>query len=43
MIDADYPDNLALLTNTVAWCVSLLCSLEEAAGSIGHYVNVHKT
>ncbi len=37
--DTDYTDNIVLLANTL----SLLLSLEQAAGGIGLHVNVDKT
>ena len=40
--DADYADDLALLVNTPAKVKFLLQSLEQAAGSIGLYVNANK-
>ena len=43
MTDADYADDLALLTNTSAQVKSLLHNLEQAAGSIGLNVNANKT
>ena len=41
--EADYADDLVLLTNTPAQAKSLLQSLEQVAGSIGIYVDVNKT
>ena len=41
--DADYADDLALLANTPTQVESLLQSLEQAAGCIGHHVNADKT
>ena len=43
MSDADYADDLALLTNTQVQDESLQHSLKLAAGGIGHYVNTNKT
>ena len=43
MRDADYADNLVLLTNTPAWAKTLLDIVEQAAGDIGLYENVIKT
>ena len=43
MTDADYSDDLALLTNTPAQVESQLHSPEQAAGGISLYVNVDKT
>ena len=40
--DADYADNIALLANTPKQAEYLLRSLDQAAGSIGLYVNVDK-
>ena len=41
--DADYADDIAILTNTPDQAETLLHSLERAAASIGLYVNAHKT
>ena len=41
--DADYRGDLALLTNMPAQAISQLHSLEQAAESIGLYVNANKT
>ena len=41
--DVDYADDIALLANTPAQVETLLCSLEQAAASIGLYVNAYKT
>ena len=41
--DADYTDDIALLTNTPARAESLLHSLERVAGGIGLHVNTDKT
>ena len=41
--DADYADDITLLANTPTQAESLLQSLEQAAGSIGLYVNTNKT
>ena len=41
--DADYADDLALLTNTPNQAETLLHSLERAAAGIGLHVNAHKT
>ena len=41
--DANYADDLVLLANTPAQAESLLKSLDQAAGSIGHYVNTNNT
>ena len=43
MTDADYSDDLALLTNTPAQDKSLLRSQEQAARGICLYVNTNKT
>ena len=43
MIDKDYPDDIALLTNTPTQTESLLHSLEQVAGGIGLHVNADKT
>ena len=43
MTDADYIDDLALLRNTPVQAGFLLHSLEQAARSIGLYVNANKT
>ena len=43
MTDADYADDLALLTNTPAQAESLLHNLKQAAGGIGLRVNANKT
>ena len=43
MTDADYADDIALLTNTPSPDEYLLHSLEKAAGSIGLRVNADKT
>ena len=43
MTNADYADNLALLTNTSTQPRSLLRSLEQAVGSIELHFNVYKT
>ena len=41
--DADYADDIAILANTPDQTETLLHSLEQAAASIGLYVNAHKT
>ena len=41
--DADYTDDIAILTNTPDQAETLLHSLERAAAGIGLYVNAHKT
>ena len=41
--DADYADDLALLTNTTVQAKSSLFILEQAVSSIGLYVNSDKT
>ena len=41
--NADYADNITLLTNTPAQAESLLHCLEQAAGGIGLHVNADKT
>ena len=41
--DADYPDALALLTNTPAQAKSLLHRLEQEAGGISLHENLDKT
>ena len=43
MMDADYADDLALLTKTPTQAELLLHSLEQVAGGIGLYVKVNKT
>ena len=43
MTDADYTDNLALLTNTLAQVEFLLHSLGQAAGGIDLLVNADKS
>ena len=42
MTDANYADDLALLTNAPAKTESLLHSLEQAARGIGQYVTEKK-
>ena len=42
MADADYADILALLENKPNQVESLLHSLQQAAKSIGHFVNANK-
>ena len=42
MTDADYADDLLLITNTKALAESLLHNLEKPAGGIGLYVNTYK-
>ena len=41
--DADYADDITILANTPDQAETLLHSLEQAAASIGLYVNAHKT
>ena len=41
--DADYADDIAILTNTPNQAETLLHSLEWAAAGIGLHVNAHKT
>ena len=41
--DADFADDLALLTNTIAEAQNFLISLEEAADSVGLHLNESKT
>ena len=41
--DADYADDIAILTNTPNQAETLLHSLERAAAGIGLHVNAHKT
>ena len=41
--DADYADDIAILSNTPDQAETLLYSLERAAAGIGLYVNAHKT
>ena len=41
--DADYADDIAILTNTPDLAETLMHSLERAAAGIGLYVNAHKT
>ena len=43
MTDADYRDDLALLTNTLPQAGSLLHSLKQAAKSIGLSMNANRT
>ena len=43
MMDADYIDDLVLLSNTPAQAESLLQSLEQVARGMGFYVKVDKT
>ena len=43
IIDADYADDIAILTNTPNQAETLLHSLEQAAVGIGLHVNAHKT
>ena len=43
MRDADYADDLVLLTNTPAQAESLLHNLVQAAKGLGLYVNANKT
>ena len=40
--DADYADDIAILTNTPAQAKTLLFSLERAAAGIGLHVNAHQ-
>ena len=42
IMDSDYEDDIATLANTPAQAESLLNNLEQAAGSVGLYVNVVK-
>ena len=39
IMDVDYADDIALLANSTAQDESLLHSLEQATGGIGHHVN----
>ena len=41
--DMDYADDIALLANTLAQAISLLHSLERAAGCISLHVNADET
>ena len=41
--DADYANDITLLANSPSQAKSLLHSLEQAAGGIGHHVNADKT
>ena len=41
--DAEYPDDITLLANTLAQAESLLHSLEQAAGDRSFYNNAAKT
>ena len=41
--DADYADDIGILTNTPNQAETLLHSLERAAAGVGLYVNAHKT
>ena len=43
MIDQDYADNLALLTNIPSHAKSRLDGLVQVSGSIGLYENANKT
>ena len=43
IMDADYADDLMLLTNTPVQAECLLHSLEQATKGIDHYVNSDKT
>ena len=43
MTDADDPDNLALLANTLAQAESLQHSVKQAEGGIDLFVNTNKT
>ena len=43
MAEADYTDDPALLTNTLAQGESLLHDLKQAVGGIGFFVNANKT
>ena len=43
IVETDYADDMALLTNAPAQAESLPHSLEQAAGSIGLYVNADET
>ena len=42
IIDANYPDDLALLSNTPAEAESFLHSLKRTTGGIGPHVNANK-
>ena len=42
-MDTDYADDIALLINTPTQAISLVHSLEQAAGDIGLYMNANKT
>ena len=42
-MDADYADDIVLLPNTPTQAKFLVHSLEQAAGSIGLYINADKT
>ena len=42
-MDTDYADDISLLANTPTQAESLLHSLEQAAGDIGHHVNADNT
>ena len=41
--DADFADDLALLSNTIDEAQQMLTSLEEAAGAVGLIMNESKT
>ena len=41
--DADYADDIALLSNTPNQAETLLHSLERATADIGFHINAHKT
>ena len=43
LTDADFADDLALISGTLANAQSLLTSLEKAANSVGLYLNESKT
>ena len=43
LLEVDYTNDLALLSNTLAQAESMLHSLEQAARYIGFYVNSDKT
>ena len=43
IIDADYPDDIALLANVLAQAETLLHSLGRAAAGIALHINAHKT
>ena len=43
MTDADYADDISILSNAPTQAKTLLHSLEQVAAGIGLHVNAHKT